>query len=91
VEDKVENVCMSSIKPSVVTINISICFRNFENRSFKMQLEFNLLPNQDVRLVVKGGNNMANVQLLFIVTTKKRLNDVISNHQARLETPHHHH
>jgi hypothetical protein len=40
--------------------------------------------------MVKGGN-MATVQLFFIVTTKRRFIDLILDHQAKVETPHHHH
>ncbi len=55
-----------------------------------MQLEPNLLPSQDVRLVVKG-DNMATMQLFFIVTTKRRFIYLILDQQARMETPHYHH
>jgi hypothetical protein len=51
-------------------MDISTSFKNFESVSFKMPLDLNLYHNQDVGLPLNGGN-MAELQLLFIMTTKK--------------------
>jgi hypothetical protein len=47
-------------------MDISTSFKNFESVSSRMPLDL----NQDVGLQLNGGN-MAELQLLFIMTTKK--------------------
>jgi hypothetical protein len=57
-------------------MEISISFKNFEILSFKMQLDPNLCHSQDVGLQLKGGN-MIEMQLIFIVTRKNMLTNLI--------------
>jgi hypothetical protein len=51
-------------------MDISTSFKNFESLSFRMPLDPNLCHHQDGGLQLIGGN-MAKLQLIFIVTTKK--------------------
>jgi hypothetical protein len=57
-------------------MEISINFKNFEILSFQMPLDLNFCHSQDVGLQLKGGN-MIEVQLIFIVTRKNMLTNII--------------
>jgi hypothetical protein len=53
----------------VATMDISTSFKNSKNIYSRMPLDPNFYHNQDVGLQLNGGN-MAELQLLFIMTTK---------------------
>jgi hypothetical protein len=67
---KVEKVSLSSIEPSVITMDVSASFKNSKSLSFRNATRSNLYHNRNVGLQLNGGS-MAKLQLLFIVTIKK--------------------